>query len=315
MGRRPGAAGSVPLCITGRSIIATVEYDPIAPDPPSPDRSSQSPPASAPKRTSGSAGLPRWWRRLGRRLKLSRPGGRRTGGRGVPWRRILKWGLPVVVVAILGVAGGITFASAIRMPQVRSLSEFTPSLITELHDCDGGTFATFSLERRVLLTVEEVPDLLKQAVVASEDQGFYEHGGVDPLAILRAQWANWRAGEITEGASTLTMQLAREVFLTQERTWSRKIAEALYAVELEKHFSKEQILTLYLNLVNVGNGNYGMAAAARDYFGKDVGELSLPEVATLVGILPPPAATTPIATPSWCSSGATRCCGGCATWG
>lgn len=212
-------------------------------------------------------------------------------------RKALRWTLPAVAAVLAGVIGGIAFASAIRMPQVRSLADFTPSLITEIHDRHGDTFASFSLERRVLLEEGEVPEVLEQALLASEDQGFYEHGGVDPMAILRAQWANLRAGEITEGASTLTMQLAREIFLTRERTWRRKIAEALYAVELEKSLSKQQILTLYLNLVNVGNGNYGMAAAARDYFGKEVGELTAPEAATLVGILPSPSRYNPYRRP------------------
>lgn len=216
---------------------------------------------------------------------------------GIPWFRILKWGLPVVVAVVLGVIGGITFASAIRLPEVRSLTDFTPSLITQIRDRVGKPFANFSLERRILLKEDEVPELLEQALLASEDQGFYEHGGVDPLAIFRAQWANWRAGEITEGASTLTMQLAREVFLTREQVWSRKVAEAFYAVELEKNLSKQQILTLYLNLVNVGNGNYGMAAAARDYFNKEVAELTLPEAATLVGILPAPSRYNPYRRP------------------
>lgn len=202
-----------------------------------------------------------------------------------------------MVAIVLGVVGGITFASAIRMPEVKSLTDFTPSLITQIRDRHGEPFAHFSLERRILLTEEEIPDLLVQALLASEDQGFFEHGGVDPLAIFRAQLANWRAGEITEGASTLTMQLARAVFLNRERVWSRKIVEALYAVELEKSLSKQQILTLYLNLMNVGNGNYGMAAAARDYFNKDVDELTLPEAATLVGILPAPSRYNPYRRP------------------
>jgi penicillin-binding protein 1A len=203
----------------------------------------------------------------------------------------------VAAVALAGAVAGIAFASAIRMPRIEALSELTPALITEIRDRNGEVFGSFSLERRILLEEGEVPPLLQNALLASEDQNFFEHGGVDPLAILRAQIANWRAGEISEGASTLTMQLAREIFLTKERTWKRKIAEALYAVELEKNLSKQQILTLYLNLVNVGNGNYGMAAAARDYFGKDVADLTLPEAATLVGILPAPSRYNPYRKP------------------
>lgn len=202
-----------------------------------------------------------------------------------------------MAAAVIGVLAGVAIASAIHMPQVQSLADFTPSLITEMQTRDGETFATFSLERRKLLREDEIPELLIQAVLASEDQGFYEHGGVDPLAILRAQLANLRAGGIEEGASTLTMQLARELFLTRERKWRRKIEEALLAVELEKNFSKQQILTLYLNLINLGAGNYGMAAAAEDYFDKDVADLTLPEAATLVGILPAPSRYNPYRRP------------------
>ncbi len=209
------------------------------------------------------------------------------------WKFWLKWALPLAAAAVIGILAGVAIASAIHMPQVESVADFTPSLITEIRTRDGETFATFSLERRMLLEEDEIPELLTQALLASEDRGFFEHGGIDPLAIVRAQIANLRAGEIEEGASTLTMQLARELFLTRKREWQRKIEEALLAVELEKHFSKQQILTLYVNLINVGSGNYGMAAAARDYFGKDVADLTLPEAATLVGILPAPSRYNP----------------------
>lgn len=219
---------------------------------------------------------------------------RRSAG---PVRGLLKWGLPVAAAVVLGTLAGIAVASAIHMPQVHSLSDFTPGLITRMLSRGGDVYATFSLERRVLLEEDEVPEVLVQALLASEDRNFFEHGGIDPVAILRAQVANMRAGEITEGASTLTMQLARELFLTRERRWRRKVEEAMLAVELEKSFSKQQILTLYLNLVNVGNGNYGMAAAARDYFDKSVGELTVPEAATLVGILPAPSRFNPYRQP------------------
>lgn len=243
-----------------------MEYDPPSPDTVDESPSPPSPPAEPQRR----------WRDR-------------------PW---IKWGVPVVAAVAIGVVGGIAFASVIRMPRVRTVADYTPSLITEIRDRRGEVFASYSRERRIMLEEgEAIPTVLTEALIASEDQNFYQHGGVDPLAIVRAQLANIKAGRITEGASTITMQLARELFLTRERTWSRKIEEALLAVELEKNFTKEQILTLYLNLVNVGHGNYGMAAAARDYFDKTVHELTVPEAATLVAILPSPSRYNPYRRP------------------
>jgi penicillin-binding protein 1A len=217
--------------------------------------------------------------------------------RGWPWRRIVAWGWPVAAAIVAGALGGIGFAAAIHVPRVESVAEFTPSLITQLRGVDGGVFATFALERRVMLAEGEIPPLLADAVIAVEDSNFRRHGGVDAMAILRAQAANLRAGQIEEGASTLTMQLARLLFLNPERTWRRKIEEAFLAVELEKTFSKEQILTLYLNLVNLGHGNYGMESAARYYFGKSVADLTLPEAAALAGIIQRPSDYSPYRRP------------------
>ena len=215
-----------------------------------------------------------------------------------PWRRILKWGWPVAAAVAAGAVGGMGFAAAIHVPRVESVVDFTPSLITQLHADDGTVFATFARERRVMLQEGEIPPLLANAVIAVEDSHFRRHGGVDALAILRAQVANLRAGHIEEGASTLTMQLARLLFLTPERRWRRKIEEAFLAVELEKRFTKQQILTLYLNLVNLGHGNYGIEAAARYYFNKSVGELTLPEAATLAGIIQRPRDYSPYRNPA-----------------
>ncbi len=233
-------------------------------------------PAPAPR----PAARPRW-RRLLDRL-------RRIGG-----RRALKWGLPLALAALVGVAAGVGFAAAIHLPQVEAVADFTPGLITQVRDQGGEVFATFALERRVLMTEDEIPPLLSNAVIAIEDPRFHRHGGVDALAVVRAQLANLRAGEIVEGASTVTMQLARGLFLTREQTWGRKVEEAFLAVEIEKRYTKDQILTLYMNLVNLGHGNYGMKAAARYYFNKEVGELTLPEAATLAGICKSPSRFSP----------------------
>ena len=130
-----------------------------------------------------------------------------------------------------------------------------------------------------MLKESEMPQVMERAVVASEDANFFQHGGIDALGIGRAALADFRARRVMEGASTITMQLSRTLYLSRERTWRRKIEEAFVAVELEKNYSKSQILTLYLNLVNLGHGNYGVEAASRYYFDKPAAKLTLPEAA------------------------------------
>ena len=222
------------------------------------------------------------------------PRGRYAGGRR---RRWVRWALPLAIAALGGTVAGVTVAAAIHMPEVEELTDFNPGLITVLYDREGEPFATFARQRRVLLAEDEIPPILRQALVAVEDAGFYRHGGIDLMAVIRAEIANLRAGEIVEGAGTLTMQLARSLFLTREQTWRRKIEEALLAVELEKRYSKDQILTMYMNLVNMGHGNYGMASAARYYFDKDVAALDLHEAAMLAGILWAPSRLSPYRRP------------------
>lgn len=214
-----------------------------------------------------------------------------------PPGRALRWVWPLLAALLLGAAGGVVFAAAIHMPRVDALVDFTPSLVTQLYDREGRPFATFARERRVMLREGEIPQILEQAVLASEDSNFFRHGGVDALGIVRAALADLRAGEVVEGASTITMQLARSLFLSREQVWRRKIEEAFLAVELEKTFSKQQLLTMYLNLMNFGHGNYGVEAASRYYFSKPAAKLTLAETATLVGILPAPSRYSPYRRP------------------
>lgn len=183
------------------------------------------------------------------------------------------------------------------MPRVDSLADFTPSLVTQLYDKDGQVFRTFARERRVMLKESEIPAIVEQAVLASEDSNFFRHGGIDAMGIARAMVTDVKQGKFVQGASTITMQLARSVFLSREKTWRRKIEETLLAVELEKTYSKQQILTLYLNLLNLGHGNYGVEAASRYYFGKPAKNLTLVEAATLAGIIPAPSRYSPYKVP------------------
>jgi penicillin-binding protein 1A len=213
-------------------------------------------------------------------------------------RRLLRWTWPVLAALLIGAVSGIAIAAAIHMPQVRALSSnYSPSLVTQLLDKNGNVFSTFARERRVMLKENEMPRVMQQAVLASEDSNFFRHGGVDALGIARAALADFRAHKVVEGASTITMQLSRTLFLSRERTWRRKVNEALVAVELEKNYSKPQILTLYLNLVNLGHGNYGVEAASRYYFDKPAARLTLPEAAMLAGIIPAPSRYSPYRTP------------------
>jgi penicillin-binding protein 1A len=210
-----------------------------------------------------------------------------------PRPRLIRWAVPLLIALLTGAVAGVAVAAAIHMPRVDALADYTPSLVTQLYARDGSVFATFARERRVLLKEAQIPRVLQQAVLASEDSNFFHHGGIDALGIARAAVTDIKAGHVVEGASTITMQLARSLFLSRERTWRRKVEEAFLAVELEKNYSKQQILTLYLNLVNLGHGNYGAEAASRYYFGKPAAKLTLAEAATLVGIIPAPSRYSP----------------------
>lgn len=206
-------------------------------------------------------------------------------------RRLYLLAIPLVIAALLGGLLGVGVASMINMPRVEALSDFTPGQITQLFDRTGKVFATYAREKRVLLREGEVPELLQQAILAAEDRNFFQHGGIDAEGVLRAIKKNLsRDRKSPIGGSTITMQLARQLYLTPKKTWRRKIEEALLSVELEKNFSKQQILTLYCNLNFLGHGNYGFEAAAQSYFNKSVSELSLPEAAMLAGIPQRPSA-------------------------
>ncbi len=206
--------------------------------------------------------------------------------------------LPALIAILLGIAAGIGVASAIHMPRVESLADFKPARITQLLDDQGKPFASYARQRRIVLGQDEIPERVRQAVIAVEDSNFYSHGGLDALGILRATFANLRRGKTVEGASTLTMQLARQLFsLNPQKLWRRKFEEAMLAVELEKTFSKDQLLTLYLNVIFLGHGQYGVEAAARFYFGKPASELSIAQAAMLAGIYQRPSKLSPYNAP------------------
>jgi len=170
------------------------------------------------------------------------------------------------------------------LPDVTMLKDYRPSLITTVYSDAGDVIGKFYIEKRVLRPLNQIPDLLIKAFIAIEDARFYHHHGIDLQGISRAFWANLRAKQITQGGSTITQQLAKTLFLSPERKIQRKIKEMILALEIERRFTKEEILELYLNQIYFGAGAYGVEAAAETYFGKTVDELRLSEMATLAAL-------------------------------
>jgi penicillin-binding protein 1A len=188
------------------------------------------------------------------------------------------------VFVILGIPAGFVLAHAVRMPVVKSLEDYSPALITRIYDRNGMAFADYSIQRRIVVAKPDISPYLVQAIIATEDADFYHHGGINPKAVLRAALKDLIARKKVEGASTLTQQLARGVFLTPSKDWKRKINEALLAIQIEKDFTKDQIFELYANQMYLGHGAYGVESASRLYFGKHAKDLSLPEAATIAGL-------------------------------
>lgn len=210
-------------------------------------------------------------------------------------------GLVLLLVLVLSAAAGAGFLLYTQilheLPDVSKLKDYRPSLITTVYADNDEVAGKFYIERRILLPFSEIPDILVKAFIAIEDARFYQHGGIDFQGISRAFWANLRAKQITQGGSTITQQLAKTLFLSPERTIQRKIREILLALQIEKRFSKKEILELYLNQIYFGEGAYGVEAASETYFGKHVKDLSLSEAAMLAGLPKAPAHFDPYKEP------------------
>ncbi len=202
-----------------------------------------------------------------------------------------------VLVCLLGIPAGFIFANAVRMPIVKSLQDYEPAIITRIYDRAGVPFAEYSIQKRIVVSRKEISPWLARAILATEDSEFYKHGGINPKAIFRAAVKDAIARKKVEGASTLTQQLAKQVFLTPEKSFRRKVNEALLAVQIEKDFTKDEIFELYANQVYLGHGAYGVEAASRLYFGKHAKELSLSEAALIAGLIRAPMYYTPITHP------------------
>ena len=179
------------------------------------------------------------------------------------------------------------------LPSVGRLEKWEPHLTTKVYAADGSLLAEFASERREMVPLEEVPPVVVKALLATEDQWFYQHRGINYVRLVEAAIHNLRAGEAAQGASTITQQLARNLFLTPEKKMIRKIKEAVLAREIETTYAKDEILEMYLNQVYFGSGAYGIESAANLYFGKPARELTLPEAALLVGLPKAPGRYSP----------------------
>jgi penicillin-binding protein 1A len=191
----------------------------------------------------------------------------------------------------IGVQGYLFFTN--NLPSIDKLKNYSPPIVTQVYADDGRLIAEFAYERRFIVPIDEIPQIVQNAFVAAEDKNFWRHSGVDKEAILRAIKKNFLAGSLKEGASTITQQVAKTFLLTPERKFTRKIKEAILSTRIEKWLTKKEILHLYLNQIYLGSSAYGVEAAADTYFGKPVKELSPAEAATLAGLAKAPSAYSP----------------------
>ncbi len=207
-----------------------------------------------------------------------------------PSRRQWRWWhillISLAAVIFLGglAAGGALWHFSKDLPALDQLGTYQPSLVTQVYSSDQQLIGQFFIERRTLTAVANIPEQLRRAVIAVEDVRFFEHPGLDYIGMLRAAWTNLRRGGKVEGASTITQQLARSLFLSSERTFDRKVRELILAYKMELVLTKDQILELYLNQIYFGQGAYGVASAAQTYFGKDLSALTIGESAFLAGL-------------------------------
>ena len=202
----------------------------------------------------------------------------------------------------LGVCGALLVGYAMivmepNLPSLEALTDYQPKVPLRVYTADHVLIGEFGDERRNLVRFQDIPDVMKQAVLAIEDYRFYEHGGVDFIGILRASMEDIMHGGATQGASTITMQVARNFFLSSEKTYTRKIYEMLLAYKIESALTKDQILELYMNQIYLGERAYGFAAAARVYFGTDLKNITLAQAAMLAGLPKAPSAYNPIVNP------------------
>ncbi len=217
---------------------------------------------------------------------------------------VLRWVLyPFIIVfgagvLTLAVAGLVVVFAYPNLPSLQVLTDYRPKIPMRVYTADGFLIGEFGEERRAFVRIQDVPAIMKQAILAAEDERFYQHSGVDTLGVLRAAYSNFLSGGKRQGASTITMQVARNFFLTSEKTISRKVYEVLLAFKIENNLTKDQILELYINQIYLGQRAYGFGAAAQTYFGKELRNLTVADAAMLAGLPKAPSTFNPVANPT-----------------
>ncbi|MCJ7541152.1 MAG: transglycosylase domain-containing protein, partial [Desulfobacterales bacterium] len=214
---------------------------------------------------------------------------------------ILKWVfvlITVIVVCTSLAISGVYFYFSGELPKIATLADYRPPIITSVYSDDNRKIAEFFKERRIVISLDEMPLMLKHAFIAAEDARFYKHNGIDLFSIIRAFFKNIETGAIVQGGSTITQQVTKSFFLTPEKSYTRKIKEAILAYRIDRRFKKDAILFLYLNQIYLGHGAYGVQAAAENYFGKSVSELNLAECAVLAGLPQAPSRYSPFRYPA-----------------
>ena len=213
-----------------------------------------------------------------------------------------RWLLPAIIlltllslpVLLLGMAVMLTYPS---LPSLEVLTDYHPKVPLRIYSAEGSLLGEFGEERRALVKIADVPDAMKKAILAAEDDRFYQHGGVDYMGVMRAALSNFTAGRSKQGASTITMQVARNFFLSKEKTFTRKFNEMLLAFKIEHYLSKDDIFQLYINQIYLGQRSYGFASAAQIYFGKPLNQISVAEAAMLAGLPKAPSSYNPVVNP------------------
>ncbi|MDR3753827.1 MAG: PBP1A family penicillin-binding protein [Terracidiphilus sp.] len=203
----------------------------------------------------------------------------------------------IVLAAATGSLAGLTLVYSVNLPQIQELEQYRPSTTTDLYDRKGRVIGSFALERREVVGYDGFAPVLRQAVISIEDKNFESHWGINVFRVAGAAWHDIRSHGRAQGASTLTMQLARNLFLSSDRTAMRKIQEAYLAIQIERAFTKQQIFTLYANQIYLGSGMYGFEAASEYFFSKHAKDLTLTEAALLAGLPKGPAAYSPVMNP------------------
>jgi penicillin-binding protein 1A len=206
--------------------------------------------------------------------------------------------ISVLLLLVFGISGGVLagafFGLTRDLPQIQQLKSFVPSAVTRIYSADGVILSELFSEKRRLVPLSDIPHFLKVGLIATEDRSFYRHSGIDIKGILRAVVRDIQAGEFVEGASTITQQLAKTLFLTASKTLNRKLKEAILAFQIERRYTKDEILALYLNQIYLGSGAYGVESAAEIYFGKSVRQLDLSECALIAALPKAPSRFSPL---------------------